>query len=86
MDFSSDAARAAFLDKLPEYADWRCLKVMATFVQALDEKIVDAMIEPFRSQSKHRAIRFSELVHSLVGYGELVDISAEWLALRAAMP
>ncbi len=86
MDFSSDAARAAFLDKLPEYADWRCLKVMATFVQALDEKIVDAMIEPFRSHSKHRAIRFSELVHSLVGCGELVDISPEWLALRAAAP
>jgi hypothetical protein len=84
MDFSSDAARAAFLDKLPEYADWRCLKVMATFIQTLDEKIVDAMIEPVRAHSKHRAIRFSELVHSLVGYGELVDISAEWLALRAA--
>ena len=86
MDFSSDAARAAFLEKLPEYADWRCLKVMATFIRALDEKTLDRMIEPFRSQSKHRALKFSELVHSLVGYGELVDISAEWLDLRVAAP
>lgn len=86
MDFSGDVARAAFLNKLPEYADWRCLKVVATFIQALDEKTLDSMVEPFRSQSKHRAIKFSDLVHSLVGYGELVDISEEWLALRAAAP
>lgn len=83
MDFSSAAARAAFLAKLPEYSDWRCLKVVATFIQPLDEKTLDRMIEPVRCQSRHRAIKLSELVHSLVGYGELLDISEEWSALGA---
>lgn len=83
MDFSSEAVRATFLAKLPAYADWRCLKVMATFIQPLDEKTIDSMIDTVRSQSKHRAIKLSELMHSLVGYGELVDISEEWCALRA---
>ena len=82
MDFSSDTARTAFLAKLPEYADWRCLKVVATFIQPLDEKTLDSMIDPVRYQSKHRAIKLSELVHSLVGYGELIDISEQWSALR----
>jgi len=83
MDFSSEAARSAFRDKLPSYADWRCLKLVATFVQSLDEKTIDSMIDTVRTQSKHRAIKVSELIHSLVGYGELIDISAEWSALRA---
>ncbi len=85
LDFASAAARAAFLNRLPEYADWRCLKITATFTQPLDEKTLDSMIDPIRSQSKHRAIRLSELVYSLVGYGELVDITAEWSALCAAV-
>ena len=40
------------------------------------------MIELVRSQSKHRAIKLSDLAHSLVGYGEMVDITDEWAALR----
>jgi hypothetical protein len=83
MDFSSEGARAAFLAKLPAYAGWRCLKVVATFIQPLDEKTIDTMIDAVRCQSKHRAIKLSELVHSLVGYGELVDISEEWSVLHA---
>jgi hypothetical protein len=82
MDFGSVAARAAFGQRLPGYHDWRCLKVMATFIQPLDEKTLDGMTKPVRTQSKHRAIKLSELMHSLVGYGELVDITEQWSELR----
>jgi len=83
MDFAGETARSAFRDKLPSYADWRCLKLVATFVQPLDEKTIDSMIDTVRAQSKHRAIKLSELMHALVGYGELIDMSEEWSALRA---
>jgi hypothetical protein len=42
------------------------------------------MIAPLRAQSKHRAIKLSDLAHSLVACAELVDITPEWQALRAA--
>jgi c-di-GMP-binding flagellar brake protein YcgR len=84
LDFVTDARREAFLMRLDEYDDWRCIKLIATFTQSLDEKALDKMIESVRTNSRHRAIKLSDLVHSLVGYGELVDITPEWYALRAA--
>jgi hypothetical protein len=84
LDFVTDARREAFLMRLTEYDDWRCIKLTATFTQTLDDKALDKMIESVRTQSRHRAIKLSDLVHSLVGYGELVDITPEWRALRAA--
>jgi len=83
LDFATDAGREAFLMKLTEYADWRCIKIVSTFTQALDEKALDKMIESVRRQSKHRAIKLSDLAHSLVGYGEMIDITNEWASLRA---
>jgi hypothetical protein len=84
LEFATDARREAFLMKLTEYVDWRCIKIVSTFTQSLDEKALDKMIESVRSQSKHRAIKLSDLAHSLVGYGEMIDITDEWTSLRAA--
>ena len=83
LDFATDARREAFLMKLTEYADWRCIKIVSAFTQPLDEKALDKMIDSVRSQSKHRAIKLSDLAHSLVGYGEMIDITDEWASLRA---
>jgi len=84
LDFTTDEQREAFLTQFTSYTDWRCIKIVATFAHPLDEKALDKMLASLRSQSKHRAIKLSDLVHSLVGYGELIDISDEWLTLRAA--
>jgi hypothetical protein len=84
LDFTTAERREAFLARLPGYADWRCIKLMATFAQPLDDKALDKMIESVRGQSKHRAIKLSDLVHSLVACAEMVDITPEWLALRTA--
>ncbi len=84
LDFNDQAQREQFLARLCRYEDWRCLKLTATFSRQIDEKALDKMIEPIRGQSRHRAVKLSDLVHSQVGYGELVDITQEWLALRSA--
>ena len=82
LDFTTDARREAFLMRLTGYADWRVVKLSSTFSQKLDEKALDKMIDTVRTQSKHKAIKLSDLVHSLVGHGEMIDITAEWSALR----
>jgi hypothetical protein len=82
LEFDTDARREAFLMKFTEYEEWRCLKIVAIFTQPLDDKALDKMIDSVRSQSKHRAIKLSDLAHSLVGYGEMIDITDEWAKLR----
>jgi hypothetical protein len=84
LDFPTPAARETFLARLDDYQDWRCLKLSATFTEALDDRALEKMIAPLRAQSKHRAIKLSDLAHSLVACAELVDITPEWQALRAA--
>ena len=84
LDFSTDARREAFLMRLSEYPDWRVVKLLATFTQKLDDKALDKMIDTVRNQSKHRAIKLSDMVHSLAGHGEMIDFTAEWTALRQA--
>lgn len=82
LDFSSDAGREAYLQQLTERPDWRCLKIITTFVHALDEKSLDKLVASVREQSKHRAIKLSDLAHSVVGCGEVVDITRQWASLR----
>jgi len=84
LDFATDARREAFQMRLTEYADWRVVKLLSTFSQKLDEKALEKMIDTVRTHSKHRAIKLSDLVHSLVGHGEMIDITAEWALLRQA--
>lgn len=84
LDFVSAERREAFLARLGDYEDWRCIKLTAAFAQPLDDKALEVLVQSVRTHARHRAIRLSDLVHSLVGYGELVDITPEWKALRAA--
>jgi hypothetical protein len=82
LDFTTDARREAFLAKFTGYPDWRCIRIVSTFIQPLDEQVLDKMVDSLRSQSKYRAIKLSDLAHSLVGFGELIDITDTWSLLR----
>jgi hypothetical protein len=84
LDFVTPERREAFLARLGDHEDWRCIKLTAAFAQPLDDKALESLVQFVRSHARHRAIRLSNLVHSLVGYGELVDITPEWKTLRAA--
>ena len=83
LDFDTDAQRELFLANLTGYPDWRCIRIVATFTQSLEAEALEKMVATLRPQSKHRAIKLSDLAHSLVGCGELIDISKEWAWLRA---
>ena len=82
LDFSTDAGREAYLQQLAEKPEWRCLKIISTFVHALDGKSLDKLVASVREQSKHRAIKLSDLAHSVVGCSEVVDITRQWASLR----
>ncbi|VAW82899.1 hypothetical protein MNBD_GAMMA14-1222 [hydrothermal vent metagenome] len=84
LDFATDAGREAYLQQLSEKSDWRCLKIVTTFVYALDDKTLDKLVASVREQSKHRAIKLSDLAHSVVGCGEVIDITRQWALLRMA--
>jgi len=84
LDFSSDSGREAYLRKLSAKPEWRCLKIVTTFVHALDEKSLNKLMASVREQSKHRAIKFSDLAHSVVGCGELIDITRQCSSLLGA--
>lgn len=84
LDFATDAGREAYLLQLVERDEWRCLKIVTTFAHALDEKSVDKLVAAVREQSKHRAIKLSDLAHSVVGCGEVIDMTPQWAALRGA--
>ncbi len=86
LDFPDPAARRTFLERLPGYDDWRCIKIVATSIDHLDQKVLDKMTDLVRTHSKHRALKLAALAQSVVGYAELVDISPEWLTLRSLNP
>ncbi len=86
LDFPGETARLAYLRTLAQKPEWRCLKIITTFAHALDEKSVEKLMASVREQSRHRAIRFSDLAHSVVGCGELVDITPQCAALLGASP
>ncbi len=82
LDFSTDGGRETYLRQLVERDEWRCLKIVTTYVHSLDEKSVDKLVASVRDQSKHRAIKLSDLAHSVVGCGEVIDITRQWALLR----
>ena len=81
LDFGSDEGRLAYLQQLSEKPEWRRLKIITTYVHTLDEKVLDKLVASVRDQSKHRAIKLSDLAHSVVGCGELVDITNQCVSL-----
>ncbi|VAW77790.1 hypothetical protein MNBD_GAMMA15-717 [hydrothermal vent metagenome] len=81
LDFSSDESRNTYLQQLTEKPDWRRLKIITTYVHTLDEKTLDKLVASVREQSKHRAIKLSDLAHSVVGCGEIIDITNQCASL-----
>ncbi|HHJ13021.1 MAG TPA: PilZ domain-containing protein [Gammaproteobacteria bacterium] len=77
LDFPDDVAREAWLKTLATKPSWRCLRLLASDAHRPEEKAIEQLIQGVRQQSKHRAIRLSDLVHALVGCAEVVDITAE---------
>lgn len=84
LEFSSDAAREAFIQKAMGFEAYRFVKIVASFTLELPAKQLEKLLEPIRTHSKHRAIKLSEQLRSLVGFGELVDITDDIARARSA--
>jgi len=82
LDFSTAAGREAFIHKVMACPDWRFVRLIATFAQPLNAKAFEKMVQTVRAQSKHRAIKLSEITGAVVGCGELLDLTDEMLLLR----
>ncbi len=82
LEFADDAQREAFLATALAASEHRVMKLMATYTLELNKAELDAAIETIRNQSRHRAGKLHEQLSAVIGYGELIDITAQYLAAR----
>lgn len=78
-EFADEAQRAAFLATALAAPEHRILKLMATYTLDFNKADLDAAIEIIRNQSRHRAGKLQEQIDAVIGYGELIDITAQYL-------
>jgi len=76
-DFAHAGDREAFLNRARLARDFRIMKLQATYTLEFNKLELDAAVDELRQQSRHRASRLQDTINSLIGYGELLDITAE---------
>lgn len=82
LEFANEREREEFFQAMFASNDYRILKLMATYTLELNKLELDTAIESIRSQSKHRALKLQEQLHAIVGYGELIDMTAQVVRTR----
>lgn len=83
LEFGTDAQREAFLAATLAAPEFRIFKLMATYTLEFGKSELDAVLEAVRSQSRHRASKLSEQINAVVGYGEVIDITTQYMRVRA---
>ena len=81
-DFADGSQRDAFLEEALAADEHRILKLMATYTLEPNKVDLDAAIETIRSQSRHRAGKLHEQLSAVVGQGEIIDITTQYLLAR----
>lgn len=82
LEFADEAQRESFLATALAAPEHRVIKLMATYTLELNKAELDAAIETIRNQSRHRAGKLHEELDAVIGYGELIDITAQYLRAR----
>ncbi|MBI5462093.1 MAG: PilZ domain-containing protein [Gammaproteobacteria bacterium] len=80
--FTDEAQREAFLAAALAAPEHRIFKLMATYTLEFNNADLDAAIESIRNQSRHRAGKLHEQIGAVIGYGEIIDITAQYLLGR----
>ena len=83
LEFTDDAQREVFLSKALAASECRIFKLMATYTLEFNKADLDAALETVRGQSRHRAGKLYEQINAVIGYGEIIDITAQHLRIRA---
>jgi c-di-GMP-binding flagellar brake protein YcgR len=81
-EFVDETQREAFITQALATDDFRILKLAATYTLELNKTDLDATIETIRNQSRHRAGKLQEQLNAVVGHGEIIDITAQYLLGR----
>ncbi len=81
-EFADDSQREVFIAQAVATDDFRILKISATYTLEINKTDLDAAIETIRSQSRHRAGKLHEQLNAIVGHGEIIDITAQYLLGR----
>jgi hypothetical protein len=81
-EFTDEAQREAFLTAALAAPEHRIFKLMATYTLEFNKADLDAAIETIRNQSRHRAGKLHEQISAVLGYGEIIDITAQYLRGR----
>ena len=64
--------------------DSRLLRIVATVVQPLQDRFFDKLLEVVRNESRHRAMKLSDAIVSVVGCGDIFDITGEVRVFESA--
>lgn len=80
--FTDEAQREVFLATALAAPEHRIFKLMATYTLEFNKADLDAAIETIRNQSRHRAGKLYEQISAVIGYGEIIDITAQYLRGR----
>lgn len=81
-EFTDEAQREAFLAAALAAPEHRIFKLMATYTLEFNKADLDAAIETIRNQSRHRAGKLFEQIGAVIGHGEIIDITAQYLRAR----
>lgn len=82
LEFADDPQREMFLATALAAPEHRVFKLMATYTLEFNKSELDATIETIRNQSRHRAGKLYDQITAAIGYGELIDITAQYLHAR----
>jgi hypothetical protein len=78
-EFADETQRETFIAQAVATEDFRILKLAATYTLELNKTDLDAAIENIRNQSRYRAMKLHEQLSAIVGHGEIIDITAQYL-------
>ena len=75
--FNSAEEKVAFVQRALAAPRHRFVKLMATYTLELNRLELDNTIELLRTESRPRATQLQDEVSAIIGYGELIDITAQ---------
>ena len=82
LEFADELQRETFIATALAAPEHRVFKLMATYTLEVNKADLDAAIDIIRNQSRHRAGKLHEQIGAVIGYGELIDITAQYRAVR----
>jgi len=79
LEFLEDGEKERFISKAIASGDYLFVKLMVTYTMDLDPTELSHVLDPLRTYSRHKVFKLQGQLRSLLGCGEMFDISGEIL-------